>query len=692
MRDIREMENKRHLRIKALWLALALFCTLPVGSLAQNGTLEEQDLTIPQVEKSPFENAAPGEKKPIEIALDSMDIYPVLDYILGGILGLNYVVDPGIKGTISVKIRGEYTKKEFLNLFNSILQIHGIAITQDSQNLYKIIRKSNSGKIGASEVVISDRVAKSPGDVIRVYQLRYISAAHAAASLRNFVSPGATILAEPSVNALILVDTADNAQKVEKILSLMDSSLFEEVHWRLFSLEYTEAGEMAQDLNRIFLSEGLYLRPGMDKGGLQILPLKTVNSLLVVTKWSELLDVVGNWIKELDHGQSEKGSKVYVYFVQNGQAKDLADLLNQIYSEKSASKSPSRKVLVSRIKEKKKNKEAAAGELTGRAEIIPDEANNALLIKATPRDYSIIMDVLKQIDVVPRQVLIDVLIVDVALRDDVRYGVEWYLKNHFKGSYYGNLALGTGVNTSGTSTTSAVPPPIGEGAAGIAYTLYAGTGDLRGLLMALAEKTDVNILSSPNILAVDNQESSIEVGDDVPTLGQTNITGDTVVRSVEYRNAGIILKVKPSINNSGLVRMEVTQEVSSVVSEKTEGIESPRFKTRKASTHIVATDGQTILIGGLMQTQKTRNSSGIPVLKDIPILGYMFGGWRRSMEKTELLIAITPHVIKTKEEADALTKEFTERVKSIQKMLKEHPMMDHNESMPERDGLDPFED
>ncbi len=648
--------------------------TIATGT--NNGNFQEENPPSPQLEHSPYEGAAEGEKRHIEITLDNMDIYPVLDYILGGILQLNFAVDPAVKGTISVKIKGDFTRPELLNLLNSILQIHGLAITVDSQGLYKVLRKDSSGKVGTTEIMSKPdtRGPNANGDVIRVFQLKYLSASHVVSNLRNFISPGAVLTAEPSVNAVILVDTLENCKKVQSLLSLMDTSLFKDISWRFFSLDYTDADDMARDLDKIFNAQGLYLRQGMDKGAFQILPLKTVNAVLVVTKWPELLDIVGNWIRELDQGQQEKGSRVYVYFVQNGNAKDLADLLQQLY-QKSSRESSTKKILVSRRKESKKPGNAAAGELTGEVEIIPDENNNALIIKATPKDYATISKVLRQIDIVPRQVLIDVLIVDVALNNDFKYGVEWYIKNKTSaGSYYGNLGVASGIVLRPENGTP-LPPPIGEGAAGFAYTLYNGVGDLRALLFTIAEKTDVNILSAPNILAVDNQESTIEVGDDVPTLtGTTTTTGGTVTQSVQYRNAGIILKVKPSINNNGMVRMEVTQEVSAVTDEKTGNIDSPRFRTRKATTHIVAQDGQTILIGGLMQSQKTQGSTGVPILKDIPIIGYLFGGWYKSYEKTELLIAITPHVIKSRQEADALTKEFSERVKSIKQMLEESPL------------------
>jgi len=268
---------------------------------------------------------------------------------------------------------------------------------------------------------------------------------------------------------------------------------------------------------------------------------------------------------------------------------------------------------------------------------------------------------------VPRQVLIDVLILEVTLNDKVEYGVEWFLKNRgisIDGKpYTGNIALSDG-------TSLAQNTLLGEGISGLTYSLFSSAGDLRALLRVLADKTNVNILSAPNILALDNQESVIEAGDDVPTLtGTTTTTGGAVTQSIQYRNAGIILTVKPYINDSGLVRMEVTQEVSKVFNETTGGINSPRFTTRKAKTNLVAHDGQTVLIGGLMQTQKERTTTGIPVLKDLPVLGYLFGSRGYKTEKTELLIAITPHVIKSKKEADEMTREFYDRVKSLKDML-----------------------
>ncbi|MEZ0328041.1 MAG: type II secretion system secretin GspD [Dissulfuribacterales bacterium] len=646
----------------------------------------------PVLAQSPFAGAGETEKRAIDIALDNMDIYPVLDLVLNQILGINYVVDPAIKGTISLHISGSYTRNELLNLLNSVLQMQGLSLVRGDADLYKVARKPDSSKMGSDVVVYKPGESAYRGDTVAIFQLKYIYAPNAANNIKNFLSNGATVVAETSVNALIVADTAENINKIGKILPLIDADVFKDIHWRVFTFEKTDATEVGKELEKLFQVNGIYRRPGLDPAAFHILPLKSLNGIIVVSRWPEIIDLMANWVQELDKSQLNKGSKVYVYFVQNAQATDIAQTLQMVYGlrttggssrmSSSTAKSKtgttsSRNVLVqgrttntmtSKTEKPDLNLDVTAtGELSDEVEIIPDEINNAILIKARPRDYNIISEVLKQLDVLPRQVLIDVLIVDVNLKDDISFGVEWFLKN--KGIKIDNVVYSADAALS-NGTTLAQNTELGKGLAGFSYGLYNAAGGLRGLVTALAEKTDVNILSSPTILAVDGQESSIEVGDEVPTLTATTTTdGGLTTQSVQYRNAGIILKVKPFINDSGVARMEITQEVSAVTSETTGSINSPRFRTRKATTYLVAKDGQTIVIGGLIQTQKTKSSSGVPFLKDIPVLGYVFGGHGSNNNKTELLIAITPHVLKTREQADALTQEFAQRVAELRQYL-----------------------
>ncbi len=628
------------------------------------------------VVKSPFFGARAGERRQIDITLDNMDIYPVLDQVLGRILELNYVVDPAIKGTISLNIKGRYTKNEFLDLFNSILQIHGLAITRGAQDLYKVVRKASSARTGSEVVNVGEHVPH-PGDVISVFQLQYLSAAYVIANLRNFISPGAVIVAEPSSNAVLLVDTAENVAKLSKILALMDTDLFKDIHWRFYTLEHTDVDDLSKDLDKIFKTKGLYIKPGIDPGGLQIMPLKTINSLLVVTKWEEILDVVGNWVTQLDQEISQKGTQVYVYFVQNGKAADIADILRQLYGGKPSELKGKKEVLVER--EKKPAKQQAVqhtGELAGEVEIIADEINNAILIKATQRDYAILSGVLKEIDVVPRQVLIDVLIVEVTLDNELQYGVQWFLTAHGINTGGGDMDADIGLNKPDFGLAEG--KLLSSDMAGFSAALFSA-GDLRALIHLLASESEANIVSAPNILAVDNQESTIEVTRDEPTVSSSQTSSEyaSTTQTIQYRSVGVILKVTPLINESGLVTLEISQEVSNLLAQSVvEGINSPVFQTRKATTNLVVQDTHTIIIGGLMQTQQENVHSGIPILKNLPILGYLFGSKGYKTKKTELLFAITPYVIHTKEQADVLTQEFSKKVKSLRRILEQRGVLD----------------
>jgi general secretion pathway protein D len=230
---------------------------------------------------------------------------------------------------------------------------------------------------------------------------------------------------------------------------------------------------------------------------------------------------------------------------------------------------------------------------------------------------------------------------------------------------------------------------LGNGLPGFTYGLYDSDGELKALINLLDENTDADILSTPNILATDNQEARIEIGEDVPILSESTISsGGVKTQGIEYRKTGIILQVKPSINDNGLVRMEVTQEVSQVNEQQTAGISSPRITNRKATTYIIARDGQHILMGGLISTQLTETRTGIPLLKDIPVLGYLFGSKGTRKDKKELIFILTPHVIKSKEHADQLTREFALRVHSLKSMLEEQKIIRKKGGRPDEAAQD----
>ncbi len=607
-----------------------------------------------KVDKSP--------KVHIELAFDNADLYEVLDATLYELYKVNYIVDPSIRAKVTFHLAGEYTRSEFIDLFNNVLQLSNLAIVKGPGDTFKIVQRPLSPGAGNAPVVVQGPTDLA-GDITRLIKLRYVAAPTAANNIRPFLSKGAMVVPDTVNNTLIISDTPDNVDKAISILNIMDGEYFADLSWQIFPAREVDAADMAADLLKVMKAGGLFNRPGVDQGSFEIFPLKTMNALLVVSRWPSILKLVGEWVSAMDHAD-ESGTNVYVYFVENGTAVEISDILNQLFGgkakNKTKTKDKTKKVtLVAPEKMVEPKTEVLSGELTGEVEIIPDETNNAIVFKATGRDYKIIKDVLQQIDVVPRQVLITAVIAEVTLTGNLSYGVEWFLKGH-AGEY--NIHGLLDVQDQSTNIDT------GLGAAtGFRLAVFDSMDILRALATATESNDGLNVIASPNILVVDNKEASIEVGDEIPTVtGQITdaTTGGTVTNTVQYRSTGVILRVTPHINSSGLVKMDVSQELS-IPGAPVIGTSNVRISTRRAVTSLVADSGQTILIGGLIRSQQSENDSGFPVLKDVPILGYLFGSRTKGDEKTELILLITPHVIQSRETADEITREFSARVKQL---------------------------
>jgi len=289
--------------------------------------------------------------------------------------------------------------------------------------------------------------------------------------------------------------------------------------------------------------------------------------------------------------------------------------------------------------------------LGGEIKITPDPIRNALIIEAVPSDYRIIEDILRQIDVLPRQVLIEVIIAEISLDGKDELGVEW---KYEKGS-------------GGSVTTSLLQGQMGK--AGIQFTL----GQLdrwSATLSALASENKANILSTPVVLASDNKEAEISISDQIPVASAEYLydsgSNGVTQTNIQYRNTGIILSVTPHINERRLVSMEISQEVSDEGSGKNVGgKEYPSFRERKVITSLTVRDGQTIVMGGLMREKEDNVNSGVPILSDLPIIGFLFGKKKKERVKTELILLITPRVIVNLEDVDMITEDFKARVKSL---------------------------
>ncbi|KPJ65965.1 MAG: hypothetical protein AMJ45_04320 [Syntrophobacter sp. DG_60] len=591
--------------------------------------------------------AKPSKNSGITINFDQVDLNEALKVLIKEGLRAPYVVSPRVTGRITIHSVGEIKKEQLLPLIEAILKLNNLSIVKKDGIYYIVPQQEAPG--------LTEKVGIKEGVGIYLFPLKYIRTDKAVSIIKPLLSPGTQLIPESYTNTLIVVGYPKDIEKIKTLIEAIDMDLFAQVKFKMFPLQYIKVDEMSSVLKQIFKEEGA--KPEA-RPIITFIPFKSMNALLVLTLEEDLLNRVEKWIKELDVKPEEAALRVYVYPIENGDAEEIANLLKELFGEKIEEKPG--KVIVPAEKEKGVlPTPTGTEELIAEVVIIPDKINNFLIIKATPPDYHMIERVIKELDIIPRQVMIETMLTEITLTKSIEYGVEWFIK-HRGQKYIGGVSLSEGI-------TSPLPEGAGETPTGFYYGLFTTPGQLRALIYTLAEISEVNILSTPLILVTDNTEASIKIGEEWP-IARTAYREEVTEVSVEYKEVGILLTVKPHISSAGLVKMDLTQEISSVL-EKAAVAGNPAFLKREAKSSLVVQSGQTVVLGGIFKTDKTRSTKGIPLLKDIPILGYLFGHKSWKTIKTELLIALTPRVIRTREEADAVNKEFLEKIEELKKRI-----------------------
>lgn len=633
------------------------------------------------------------------LRFENADIHDIVQAVLGDALRLNYMVDPSVQGRITLQSTGNVSAADIYNILENALQLHGISIVRDGK-LYKVIRDVQAnrdvGLIAAGE--------NSP--VTQVIPLQFVQASALLASVKSVLGQQALVANDPTNRHLIVVDRAQNVAKVIEMVALLDVDYLARVRIRLVDIAKGDATELAKEMDTLFRTSGLFNWPGTEGNKVYFLPIVRMNAILVAAANDSMIDAAEKWIRTLDdEPKTGLGAMVHVYPVNNSNATHLANLLRQLYggaatqttgpaqqpssslssptsqtqtpaTGPAATTDPSRVVL--------RGSGTSGGNLAGNVQIIADEATNSLVIRASPQDYLQIRRIIDRIDTVARQVLIQVMVAEVDLTDKLQYGVEWWLKNLTFSSGGKSWAAQAGLDTGLVSPAAAANPVTtspGDNtgiASGFNYLIFNKAGDITGLFNLLATNTSVNILSAPHVLASDGKTAKIEVGTEEPVVTQTVSTPTTTIggattttsNSVQYRPTGILLEVKPTINASGLVNLNMTQEVSSRGTDVTVGGSSyPSFTKRKVATEVTIEEGKTLVVAGLIQDRGNKSNQGVPLLKDVPIFGTLFGTQKNQTDKTELLIAITPFVVRNKTEAEQITREFRESLTDLKQRM-----------------------
>ena len=533
-------------------------------------------------------------------------------------LHVNYIVDPRVKGRVTFRSVAPVPRDSVLPLMEVVLRLNGIGIVEEG-GLYRIVPIADIAKEPAPISFGRDpnRIPSTGKSLLQVVPIRYVSSSEVIRLISPFLSANALVVDVPKSNQIIIVDTDANVKRILKLVEVFDNE-----------------------------------------------------------------------------GVKQKKPQIFVFHCQNGKAKDIATTLQQMFlgarassgttapsspvrqgtsSQPSASSMPGQPAISSPGQSMMSSSPGSGDQLVSDiTKIFPDEILNAVIVLATPEDYELIKSTMERIDIVPRQVVIEGLIAQVTLTDNLSLG----LSALFKGSIFG-LDSTIALNGSNLSVDPA-KPSLG----GFTFVGTDSGGQVRAVITALATESKAKLLAAPHILVSDNREARIQVGQQVPiTTSETyGAAGVTPQRIVQYKDIGIILKVKPRVNEGGLVSLEVGQEVSTFSTIPLGSIGETQIIINKteATTNLVVQDGQTIIIGGLIREDTSKSLSGVPWISKVPLIGWLFGNTEDDKSRAELIILLTPHVMKSQKDAQAVTSDYVDQMTESSKgRIQREDLMKH---------------
>ena len=423
----------------------------------------------------------------------------------------------------------------------------------------------------------------------------------------------------------------------------------------LFPVQNTSAATLRKELLDVLGKE----LGSDDAQALRIVAVERTNSVMVIANHINAVNTVKQWVDRLDKVDSLNDQAFFIYRVQNGRASDLALLVQSMFGTNSNSAEQNS------VQNHNGDDSGEFGEVTnkrarskGNFNVIADESTNSLIVTGSPHYYKAVRDAMQELDSTPLQVLVEASIMELTLTDDLQYGLEWFLD-------------GARSNTSISSSLDFGSRGIGAIQPGFSYVLQRA-GNVRAALNGLADDSRLKVLSSPSLMVLNNRTASILVGDEVPIPTRqavSNISPEApTVNEIEYRNTGILLTVTPRVNSGGMVTMDISQEVSSVIDTVTSQIDAPTIQQRQINSTVSIRDGQSVVLGGLIREQNSNRDAGIPFLKNIPGVGKLFSNTNTVAKRTELVVLITPRVIASEQDTDAITQEFKSKMLGLRPM------------------------
>jgi general secretion pathway protein D len=589
-------------------------------------------------------------KRFISIDFNNVDINVFIKFI-SELTGKNFVIDNKVKGKVTVISPSKISVKEAYKVFESVLEVHGYA-TVKAGKVIKII-PSPEARTKNIETLLKESAA-SPEDkiVTQIITLKYADAPEIKKLFAPLISKSSVVLAYSPTNMLIVTDFHSNIIRLIRILKAIDvAGIGHEIS--VIPLEFADSEKLVKILSSVFQQKKA-AKKGASQRTIVLIPDDRTNTVILLASEVDSLRVK-SLISMLDKQTPKDKGKIRVYYLEHATAEDLAAVLQAQTSSKS----------------KTSAKGGKAPLLSGQATITPDKATNSLIIMADNEDYQVLEEIIKKLDIPRAMVFIECLIMEVNTNKDFKLGTEWkgFSEAHaydtdgaagggFSGDEYSSL---TGLATSG-----ALPGGLSLGVFGETINISGITfPSIAAIIEVYKKDKDIQIISTPQLLTTDNEEAKIYVGKNIPFQTRSTAEGGVeTYSSFEYRDVGTTLKITPQISQDGMVRLAISQEVARL--ESTTDFRPTTLK-RTIDTTVIVDDNSTVVIGGLIDESFSKIEYKVPILGDIPLLGWLFKSRKTQREKTNLFVFLTPHVINNKVDAQKIYNQKKEKIGEVEK-------------------------
>lgn len=615
-------------------------------------------------------------------------LHAVVKAILGDMLGQNYVIAPGVQGTVTLATPKPVSPAEAINLLDQVL----------GWNNARMIYSGGRYNIVAADQALSGTVAPRAGGAanargfeVRTVPLRYVSAEEMKKILEPYARPNAIVDTDASRNVISVGGTRAELQNYLRTIEIFDVDWLAGMSVGVYPLQSGKAVRVVEDLEKVFGQESKSPVAGM----FRFMPLEGTNAVMVITSQPDYLEDIQQWLDRIDGAGG--AVQLYSYQLKYIKARDLADRLAEVFggssgggdggsgdrgpglmpgldsAEITSGDSGSAMGFGDRndgsggddgmaLSRTRSGNASVALEIAGdKVGVSAVEETNALLVRSTPQAWQSIRDVIGQLDVMPMQVHIEAQVVEVQLSGDLEYGVNWFFENAVTDNDLPSAV--------GRTTWSTLSGSVGQGvdnAGGLAWTFLGRNA--AAVIKALDSVTDVNMLQTPSVVVRNNTEATFNVGSRIPVSSVTvnaSVGNDTGYSQVQYLDTGVILKVRPRITKDGMVFLDIVQEVSAPAGEPDQ-YGNVRIDTRKLKTEAAIQSGDTVMLAGLITDSATRGSQGFPGLHRIPVLGGLFGTQTSTTRREETIVLLTPKIIRDPKEARELTDEYGRRFRALQ--------------------------